>query len=663
MKEGLFPIFLRPFRADRATPEELAFRVSWKRTARDLLILALSGAALTLAFPGVGFQPAAWFCIAPLLWMCFDVSKRRAFSYGMVWGYFWSTTSTFFLREINIAIPFVFGAVLGVFCAFWAMLIPVVCRNLLYPPDVRVRGAAAMAAHQRFGASDEILAMYTLAAWWVILEWIRSWIFTGFPWNLLATTQWRNINLIQICEYTGIYGLSFLVILINIAVFFTLRDMLTVVRGVKYRRPWPLFVALSLVAAASCSSLVVWKKYNRLYAPENMTEYPIGVVQPDLSQRRHGSEDKIQEALTVCEDLSEDLIAEKKAAEAILANYDGATVSPPPLKLIVWPETAVPTAYYTPPYFELWNEEEKTWVQQKSSDSPIQKQYRDRVRKLIHDSGTPFLIGTQTDENYRFKIVKDKYGKKSVELVSAVTFNSALLLKEFPADDKNASYDADMAARYDKVHIVPFGEFIPLSDKFPAIGKLVGMDQNLTRGKAFRPIDLEKDVRAGVMICYEDVFAYAARELVRNGANFLLVITNDAWYPTSSEPEQHYANAILRTVETRLPMIRCGNSNYSVLIDHFGRTVDSVTKRIDPNTGETELTPWEQKSASGVMTVKIPKNYTPTFYVKYGNVFVLVLWLIFAGGMAKAMRNGWLFRKLANAPEPEPPSSGRKRTR
>jgi len=63
------------------------------------------------------------------------------------------------------------------------------------------------------------------------------------------------------------------------------------------------------------------------------------------------------------------------------------------------------------------------------------------------------------------------------------------------------------------------------------------------------------------------------------------------------------------------------------------------------------------------MTVKIPKNYTPTFYVKYGNVFVLVLWLIFAGGMAKAMRNGWLFRKLANAPEPEPPSSGRKRTR
>ncbi len=143
-----------------------------------------------------------------------------------------------------------------------------------------------------------------------------------------------------------------------------------------------------------------------------------------------------------------------------------------------------------------------------------------------------------------------------------------------------------MAGRYDKVHIVPFGEFIPLNDTFPVIGELVGMGRNLTPGKAFRPLDLTKDVRAGVMICYEDVFAYAARELVRNGANFLLVITNDAWYPTSTEPEQHYANAVLRTVETRLPMLRCGNSNYSVLIDQFGRTVDSVTKRIDPETGD-----------------------------------------------------------------------------
>ena len=138
---------------------------------------------------------------------------------------------------------------------------------------------------------------------------------------------------------------------------------------------------------------------------------------------------------------------------------------------------------------------------------------------------------------------------------------------------------------------------------------------------------------------------------MRNGANFLLVITNDAWYPTSTEPEQHYANAVLRTVETRLPMLRCGNSNYSVLIDQFGRTVDSVTKRIDPETGETELTPWEQKAASAVMTVRVPKHYTPTFYVRFGNVFVLVLWVIFAGGMAMVARNNWLFRKKADTPE------------
>ena len=220
-----------------------------------------------------------------------------------------------------------------------------------------------------------------------------------------------------------------------------------------------------------------------------------------------------------------------------------------------------------------------------------------------------------------------------------------------------------MAGRYDKVHIVPFGEFIPLNDTFPIIGELVGMGRNLTPGKAFRPIDLAEGVRAGVMICYEDVFAYAARELVRNGANFLLVITNDAWYPTSTEPEQHYANAVLRTVETRLPMLRCGNSNYSVLIDQFGRTVDSVTKRIDPETGMFELTPWEQKPAAGVMTVRVPKNYRPTFYVKYGNVFVMLLWAMFAGGCAVALRNNAVFRREAERPEGPAGKPGKKDVR
>jgi apolipoprotein N-acyltransferase len=288
------------------------------------------------------------------------------------------------------------------------------------------------------------------------------------------------------------------------------------------------------------------------------------------------------------------------------------------MRLIVWPETAVPTAYY--------------------GGGPIATEYRSRVRRMIRESKTPFLVGTLSYDNIRSNTDFDM-------------FNSALLLKEFPMTGGNIKYDADAAGRYDKVHIVPFGEFIPLNDKFPAIGRLVGMGRNLTPGRAFRPVDLTKDVRAGVMICYEDVFAYAARELVRNGANFLLVITNDAWYPTSTEPEQHYANSVLRTVETRLPMLRCGNSNYSVLIDQFGRTVDSVTKRIDPATGDTELTPWEQKAASAVMTVKVPKHYRPTFYVRFGNVFVLVLWVIFAGGMAMVLRNNWLFRKNADKPE------------
>ena len=259
--------------------------------------------------------------------------------------------------------------------------------------------------------------------------------------------------------------------------------------------------------------------------------------------------------------------------------------------------------------------------------------YRDTVRKFLRESGLPFLIGTLT---YEVGI-----NPKDVAL-----YNSALLLDD-QASTSN-SYFYDQRDLYSKVHLVPFGEYIPLNDRFPQIGQMVGMGRNLTPGKSFRPLEIVPGVRAGAVICYEDVFPYVSRELARNGANLLVVITNDAWYPLSDEPQQHYVNSIFRTVETRLPMIRCGNSDYSVLIDSTGKTVDSASFIMNGN--EKILTPEKKQACSTVFQVPVPSVYAPTFYVRYGDLFVLFCWILFFCGFFFSCYQCFLYRKTLQAP-------------
>ncbi len=603
MKVFSFSQLFQLFSAQHVSPETLAFRVSWKRTLLDLLVLALSGAMLTLSFPGMDIPGLQWISVIPLIALCRPVTVRRAFAYGMVWGYFWNLTATFFLREIHWAIPFAFGAVLGVFYAFWSMLIPVFCRNLLYPAEIRARGSAAVAEYRLFRVRDEFLTVFGLAAWWVLLEWLRSWIFTGFPWGLIGISLWRNLNLIQIAEYTGIYGLCFLIVLMNLALCFGgLRIVSGFVVKSRFLRPCPLYAALLLIALSSAFGAHAMLKYTRLYRNDDHVRYfSVGIVQPDLSQRRFGGMDSIREALQVCTSLTEKLIAEDTVVKQLSPIPVGGKSSRPspesmPLELIIWPETAVPSAYYN------------------GGDFP--EEYRATVRSLTKKAGIPFLIGTLTYGNI----------KSSTDYEM---FNSALLLK--PLASRPLTLEADFVDKYDKIHLVPFGEFIPLNNTFPIIGELTGMGRNLTRGKAFRPVDIAPGIHAGIQICYEDVFAYVDRALVRNGANLLLVITNDAWYPASTEPVQHYANSILRSVETRLPMIRCGNSNYSVVIDAVGRTVDAASRSYDDTAGQVHLDPGRQISthAKFVVPVLNDSEYRPTFYVVYGNLFVALLGIVF----------------------------------
>lgn len=599
-------------RAEKKEAKKLAFRSSWKQTLLELAILGASGILLATAFPGVNWDVYAWIAFVPVFWIIRNKSTLRAGMYGLFFGYVWNLGTCFWLREIEVFIPFIFALILGAFTAFWALLVPAFCRTLLYPPSVRLEGSEAMKSYYKFHPGSELLCAFSLAAWWVCLEWIRSWIFTGFPWNLLSTTQWQNLSLIQICEYTGIYGVSFLVIFINIALFFAVFGLKNSLSKGKYKRPFPLLLGLTIVLLCAMFGRMRMNDYEMRrgdYNPSNTRTLSVGVIQPDLTQRRQPLPGQFEEALEKCMSLSLGLLRDSqvqrmnavnellKKAEKDASQDTDVYRSVPPLSLLIWPETAVPGAYRG----GGWEAE----------------LYRQKVRQLLKTYKVPLLLGT-TDFEIRSQDDFDY-------------LNSALLL----LPDRNQHDEVD--ARYSKVHIVPFGEFVPLGDKFPALRKFIGMNRDLTRGPGFFPIEVAPNARAGVLICYEDVFPYISRAHALAGANFLLVITNDAWYPTSFEPDQHYANSIFRTIETRLPMVRCGNSNYSVLVDPAGRTLNSIFTRYDEKKGRNVLMPELKQAGAEKFTFELPIEHTPTFYMLYGNIFVLICWIVFGAGALTAL--------------------------
>ncbi|MDD3118804.1 MAG: apolipoprotein N-acyltransferase, partial [Victivallales bacterium] len=510
-------IILRKNQLQRQALREsnLAFQYGRRRMLLDLLLAVLGGLLMSLAYPPVGWSWLAWVGLIPLYLLVRRAPPWRAALFGLVWGYAWSTASFFWLREIETFIPWAMGLVLGLFPAAWAVVVPGLRRHLLIPAGIQLKGFRVEYHFNAWPWSIELLFVAALAAWWVVLEWIRSWIATGLPWNLLATTQWQNIPLIQICEYTGVYGVSFILALVNfaLAAAFTRTAIFT------SSHPGRQFGALATVLLLT-GAVVVFGYFmvtqNATFEGDTVT-FSAAVIQGDISQRRQANADQAREAVD----------------KYIHLSLEAAQHSP---DLIIWPETATP--------YPL------------RGDSPPCKSFAAKFHQLMAETSIPYLIGSIDFESL----------PEGTKRQPGIT-NSALLF------DRHGR----LVDKFDKIHTVPFGEYIPLRRYLPRkVISMIDMGRDLTPGVRFEPLPVYPGVRAGVSICFEDVFPYIARKEAQLGANLLAVITNDAWYPVSSEPEQHLANSIFRTVETRLPMVRCGNNSASCLIDATGIIRDTI---------------------------------------------------------------------------------------
>jgi apolipoprotein N-acyltransferase len=477
-----------------------------KNTAAFLagLVLILTAALHTAAFPfafvsgrTLSVAEAGYVCLAPLaVWL---MRRRRVRMTALVaWGAFFLSWLFLlsWLRHVTYFGTIGLSAVLALFPLGWALGARVVL------PDLPRRSGA-----------ERILVIAGLAGLWVILEWARSWVLSGFPWLPLAASQWDRPAMLQILPFTGYLGLSWVLAFFSLA----LASYLLFILHPKKDAPWwkrfnpELYAGLFMLLACALSvALMVRTRSGR----EPL--FQAGLVQPYLPGMLKWDPEVAGESVTRLERLS--TFAQAQGAEVIF-----------------WPESALPWPVVgSRPDVETWCDD------------------------LSARLKTPIVMG----------------GMAEVPAESGPTefFNGVLVVDP---ETKLAP------VFYAKRKLVPFGEYNPLAFLTDNFLKLPY--DFFTPGRADQSgcLTLAQGghlYKAGALVCYEDIFPALARGEAAAGADFFYVATNNAWYGEEAGAYQHAAHSVLRAVENRRPVLRCGNGGWSGFIDEYG-AIEYVCER------------------------------------------------------------------------------------
>ena len=191
-------------------------------------------------------------------------------------------------------------------------------------------------------------------------------------------------------------------------------------------------------------------------------------------------------------------------------------------------------------------------------------------------------------------------------------YNSAFLI----------SSGGEIIGKYDKIHLVPFGEYVPLKKYLPFIHKLVVGVGDFSSGKWLQPLEFDGN-SFGVLICFESIFPELARGFIKEGAGFLINITNDAWFGKTSAPYQHFSQAVFRAVENKVFLIRAANTGISGVVDPVGRV--KLKSGIFTREDMVDTIMVIERNQPGMRDF----NQRFTFYTQYGDIFAIGC-LIFA---------------------------------
>jgi apolipoprotein N-acyltransferase len=434
--------------------------------------------------------------------------------------------------------------------------------------------------HALFGA---LIAIFRRAGWvgvqgalalspfaWVAVELARARI-TGLPWDLLGIAQVDNPLLIRVASYTGGYGLSFVIAAVNALwlMRFSLKER-------RYTRP--------VITAAGVSVILLYVGFLRhLHGrASESTKAVATLVQENIEVGAANTGPQLTEAaklatysrlsmypgMSYCMGIPE--LASTRCMQVSSLGEETTNSERPPARtdLIVWPEA--PNDFL-------------------ESDP----RFRGEMSGLAHAMDAPIIVGD-------FGIDKDSSVQRGYDL-----YNSA----DFVAPD------GSFAGRYDKMHLVPFGEYVPYKKLFFFAGDLLADVGDLDPGKR-RLVFATGGHKYGTFICYESIFGDEVREFADLGADVLVNISDDGWYGDTSAAWEHLNMARMRAIENHRWVLRATNTGVTAAIDPYGRVVMAAPRHVTTS-----------------LRVGFNYEHDVTFYAKYGDLFAYFCGLVAVGGV------------------------------
>jgi len=531
----------------------------------------LSAGLLELPFPLAGPMPPwrsvfAWFGLVPLLWAILSPASegssrplRRAFLLSYLCGFLWYCGNCYWVRDtmsrygdmpptaptlLLIGFSLVLGLYFGLF------------------------GLAVMLVRRATGSTR--LALAAAPIFWTALELAAARI-TSVPWDQLGYSQVDNALVSQLAPWTGVYGISFVLVAVN--------ALLASNYLVPWKRATPgqprsrwraLFGREVWIAAGPFLFFFLFSGGIFWAPPQPPTTATAVLIQPNLDVGGDNDwagaewDQHIAEFTKLAQEQCKTYIAGIPQTRA----SSGEIVCPPyPTHpdLIVWPESPAP-------FFEQ------------------DPRFRQALASVAHATQAPLVVGS-----VGMDVVPDEQTWQD--------YNSALIV----------GADGVRAGRYDKIHLVPFGEYVPFRNLLFFARKLTGRVGAFGRGTDRKVFRLNGHYY-GVFICYESVFADEVRQFARLGAEVLVNVSDDGWYGDTSAPWQHLNMARMRAIENRRWILRDTNNGITAAIDPYGRVRQSIPRHM------TDALPAEFGFRDDV-----------TFYTAYGDVFAWVCAIVTLG--------------------------------
>ena len=496
---------------------ESAYTSGWHNSKAMRLLIKLLAIFLTGAFSALSMAPANfWPAIFLGLSCLYTMVKRAPTPFKAALFTFAFSTGYF-----AFSLSWIGNALLVENNPYWWMW-PFAVSGL--PIILAILPAICIALYKSLAQNhikheNSVLNYIAFCLCLALSDYARGHLFTGFPWNLYGYTWSEILPIAQLAALPNIYFLNTVTIFWATAPAFILNT--------QRKRSKNILLIVVIIASFIATYLYGYSRISLYSNPpsQNAKTVQIIVAQPNIKQSDKWKKEKRAQNFIDLVEMS------------YYHNETSQTVSNTPKQtIIVWPETAI------------------------SQDILDTSWTMDKIRELLKTYPEDVYLITGA-----MRHLPQSKDKPKAFYNSIITFNK----------------NGEVIDIYDKKHLVPFGEYIPLDD-YIKLSPIVGFSgfrkgekENLRIIKTIKN-DNKPALKFTALICYEAIFSKYAHTASQNKPNFIINVTNDAWYGHSAGPYQHAVQAQFRSIETRLPIIRSANTGISIITNPTGKIISNT---------------------------------------------------------------------------------------